>query len=265
MPSRSGRRGFTLVELLVVVGVIAALLAILLPTVSQASRSARTVQCLSALHQLALVDQMYQTESGGYHLPAFWGWSPSSPGWDPNTPPAIAASGPYQSWANVPLVYRTLGTGKVSGRFYRQMICPDASLATADSNATPDGYGIGLSYGVNQTQLPGYAAAGAPNYFNAWRTSQVRSPAEKIQFVDAIGSVSIGGTPNPTIRYFLPTWGEVHYAPDHSSIVAYRHRGGGCALCFDGHAAWSVAASLMYDPTNPRTLVNRRQWQPTTP
>ncbi len=71
----SRRRAFTLVELLVVIGIIAVLAALVMPALAAARERARRTQCISRLHQIDLAFRMYTNDHDNVYP---WGDAPVS-------------------------------------------------------------------------------------------------------------------------------------------------------------------------------------------
>ena len=68
-PQLLARKGFTLVELLVVIGIVSVLIAMLLPALQKAKQQANSTQCKSNLRVLGQMLYIYQAESKGFLFP----------------------------------------------------------------------------------------------------------------------------------------------------------------------------------------------------
>lgn len=69
------KQAFTLVELIVVIGVIAILIALLMPALSRARRQADIVDCLARLRSIGQAAQINVNEHDGYLPLAGWQWN----------------------------------------------------------------------------------------------------------------------------------------------------------------------------------------------
>ena len=93
MRARHGR-GFSLVELLVVIGIIAVLVGLLLPALNRAREHAKTTQCLSNLRQIGIGMHMYTSNFKGWVVPA-WVSGSMTPGVNHETWGSILVSLKY--------------------------------------------------------------------------------------------------------------------------------------------------------------------------
>ena len=122
------RGGFTLVELLVVIGIIALLISILLPALNSARRQAAEVKCASNIRQLGLALLNYATEHKG-RLP------PNLNRLDPSAPPG---ANNFNYWYDVERIGKYLpkaiveSTGSIGGPI---MYCPSSADNVARSYA----------------------------------------------------------------------------------------------------------------------------------
>ncbi len=145
-PSGVARRAFTLVELLVVIGIIATLIAILIPTLSGAQSAARFTKCKANLKQIGAAHAVYATQFKGAK-PMLWLRRPTSIRYDYVSPDI--------KWNSVPI-----GNGILVDRkllVIDVLYCPSEAMAddaARDRDAWFNQINAGSSYAYYWRNLP---------------------------------------------------------------------------------------------------------------
>ena len=178
-----GHSAFTLVELLVVIGITAVLIGVLLPVLGIARESAKRTQCASNLRQIVTAATIYANENGGFWPPAHVDfYSRNNDRWH-GTRPDIGAAFDFET---SPL-RKQLGTGRIKA-------CPsfefvDGPVGFERSNG---GYGYNAAFLGSSLGVPELAGLSLPlpDYERRVvnvpaKAAKVRRPAEKIAFADA--------------------------------------------------------------------------------
>jgi prepilin-type processing-associated H-X9-DG protein/prepilin-type N-terminal cleavage/methylation domain-containing protein len=272
-PARIARRtGFTLLELLVVVGIISVLIAVLLPVLGRVREHAHRVKCSANLHSVGQALVMY-TQQYGYY-PGCWAfvgpnrgsravvwpvrlrpylggskavfncpsqdercwWDEDGPGVGPLGPP----SAPLAGAEHLGLGYEPGEPVLVFGMYFSYGYNNLGTRAGADDRGIGD---VVLTF--PRGQQPGNGEV---------RVGRVRSASEMIAVTDANSDGNVDFVVSP----LNPAWwpGRVH------PTVPSPHVGGSNVLFCDGHVQWHPQVDLLTDPfpTDPVQMIRARMW-----
>lgn len=225
------RRAFSLIEMLVVTAVIAALTALLLPALDGARRQAREVACAARLAQLARAFHMYAADYLGramplaYTRPDIIGDAPPIYWWGRDTPDGVDHSAGFV-WPYLQSDLRRAGVYE----------CPAQPWGTY----RPQGQAraVTSTYGYNGYYLSPPHASGWSHTIGRrpWQNvDMLADPARLFVFADTIIDLGDALPYNNALLDPPYLFSGRYWARNSSPTTAFRHAERTIAACADGH------------------------------